>query len=199
MMKENKNFDTNISIKNTKGIAPKIDTQKADFSVVGIGASAGGLEALLTFLDNVPENSKLAFVIVQHMEKSSKDILVELLQNNTSMKVQQANDNMSIQPNCVYVIPPNKNISIKNNLLYIFDFIENNNPHLPIDFFFSSLAKDKREKSVGIILSGMGKDGTEGLREIKKNGGGVFIQEPSTAKFKDMPLSAIGRFSGCYF
>ena len=173
-MKENKNLST-----------------KADLSIVGIGASSGGLEALVAFLSNVPENSGLAFVIVQHMEKTSKCILEELLQSATTMKVIQVYENISVQPNCVYVIPPNTNMSIKNNVLHLFDHTEPHTLRLPIDFFFCSLANDQEKRSIGVILSGMGTDGTLGLREIKKKGGGTFIQEPSSAKFDGMPHSAI--------
>ncbi|MBK5240313.1 chemotaxis protein CheB [Clostridium sp.] len=167
------------------------DTAKTDVSIVGIGASAGGLEALSDFLRNVPENSGLAFGIVQHMENNSKQILVDLLKSETSMKVVQASENISIQPDCVYVIPPNMNMSIKNNVIHIFEYTEPHNTRLPIDFFFSSLANDKMERSIGVILSGMGDDGTEGLKKIKEKGGAVFIQEPASAKFDGMPLSAI--------
>jgi two-component system CheB/CheR fusion protein len=167
------------------------DTAKTDFSIIGIGASAGGLGALSAFLDNVPENSGLAFVIVQHMENNSKQILVDLLQTDTRMKVVQASENISVQPDCVYVIPPNRNISIKNNMIHLFDYTVPHNMRLPIDFFFCSLAKDKQERSIGVILSGMGNDGTAGLKKIKEMGGGTFIQEPSSAKFDSMPRSAI--------
>ena len=190
-MKANKNNNTNIITENSGAGAPKMDTAKVDLAIVGIGASAGGLEALSAFLRNVPKNSGMAFVIVQHMENNSKDILGGLLQSDTSMKVIQAYENVSVKQDCVYVIPPNANMSIKNNALHLFDFTEPHNLHLPIDYFFSSLAKDKQVRSIGVILSGMGKDGTAGLREIKESGGGVFIQQPSTAKFEDMPLSAI--------
>lgn len=190
-MKENKNLDINVTTKNSVGNTSKMHAEKTDFSIVGIGASAGGLEALLAFLGNVPKNSGLAFVIVQHMEKNSKSILVELLQNDTSMKVVQAYENISVRPDCVYVIPPNKNMSIKHNVIHLLNFIEPHNLRLPIDFFFCSLAKDKKEKSIGVVLSGMGADGTKGLRKIKEEGGGVFIQEPSSAKFDGMPRSAI--------
>ncbi|PRR83463.1 Chemotaxis response regulator protein-glutamate methylesterase of group 3 operon [Clostridium vincentii] len=190
-MKENRKLDTIVRTKNSEDNVSKIDTVKTDFSIVGIGASAGGLEALVAFLGNVPENSGLAFVIVQHMEKNSKDILVELLQSATTMNVVQVRDNISVQQDCVYVIPPNKNMSIKDNVLNLFDYVETHTLHLPIDYFFSSLADDKQERSIGVILSGMGNDGTLGLRKIKENGGGVFIQEPSTAKFEDMPNSGI--------
>ena len=136
MMKENKNLDTKVRTKNSGGNAPKTDTAKTDFSIVGIGASAGGLEALSAFLGNVPENSGLAFVIVQHMEKTSKGILVELLQSATTMKVVQAYENITVKPDCVYVIPPNKNMSIKNNVLHIFDHIEPHNLQSAHRFLF---------------------------------------------------------------
>ncbi|MBU3191126.1 chemotaxis protein CheB [Clostridium bowmanii] len=190
-MKGNKNLDINISTKNSVGNAPKTNTAKTDFSIIGIGASAGGLDALSVFLCNVPKNSGLAFVIVQHMEKNSKTILVDLLQGDTSMKVVQAHENMSVQPNFVYVIPPNKNMSINHNTIHLFDYTKPHNLRLPIDFFFCSLANDMKERSIGVILSGMGADGTEGLKQIKEKKGGVFIQEPSSAKFEDMPRSAI--------
>ena len=191
IMRGNRKPDTNVMTNNFGGNSSKTDIAKKDFTIVGIGASAGGLEALSSFLGNVPENSGLAYVIVQHMEKMNKSILVDLLQGATTMKVAEAFDNMFVQADCVYVIPPNKNMSIKNNVLHILDFIEPHTLHLPIDFFFCSLANDKKEKSIGVILSGMGTDGTVGLREINKSGGGVFIQEPSSAKFDDMPRSAI--------
>jgi two-component system CheB/CheR fusion protein len=191
MMKENKNLDTKIRTENSGDSTTEITTGNTDFSIVGIGASAGGLDALSAFLCNVPENSGLAFVIVQHMEKNSERILVDLLQSDTSMKVVQAEENMSVHPNRVYVIPPNNNMSIKNNVIHIYDYIEPHNLHLPIDFFFSSLGNDKHDRSIGVILSGMGNDGTIGFKEIKAKGGGVFIQEPSSAKFDGMPSSAI--------
>jgi len=181
-MKENKHLNIN----------GRTDTSKSDVPIVGIGASAGGLEALVAFLGNVPENSGLAFVIVQHMEQTHKgSILVEILQNATTMKVVQTNENTPVQPNCVYVIPPNKEMSIQNGSLHLFDFTIPHTLHLPIDFFFRSLADDQQERSIGVILSGMGTDGTLGLRAIKEKGGFVFIQEPSSAKFDDMPHSAI--------
>ncbi len=186
-MKENKHFDTSEGSLHTL----QTDTLKAHFPIVGIGASAGGLEALVAFLGNVPENCGLAFVIVQHMEQTGEDIMVELLQSATTMKVIQAVENTAVLPDCVYVIPPNKEMSIQNGLLRLFDYIVPYTLHLPIDFFFRSLASDQQERSIGVILSGMGADGTLGLRAIKEKGGVVFIQEPSTAKFDGMPRSAI--------
>lgn len=189
-MKENKRFDTNGGATSSR-LVSNTDTSKADFPIVGIGASAGGLEALIAFLGNVPQNSGLAFVIIQHMEQTRKDIMVELLQSATTMKVVQAEENISVQPDCVYVIPPNKEMSIQHGVLRLFDFILPYTLHLPIDFFFRSLANDQQERSIGVILSGMGSDGTSGLRAIKEKGGVVFIQEPYSAKYEGMPRSAI--------
>ena len=162
-----------------------------EFPIVGIGASAGGLEALSAFLKNVPKNSGMAFVIVQHMEPNREGILVELLQSATTMKVAQVQKKTFVQPDCVYVIPPNKDMSIQHREMHLFDPIPPHTQRLPIDFFFMSLAVDQQERSVGVILSGTGTDGTSGLRAIKEKGGVVFVQEPSSAKFDGMPRSAI--------
>lgn len=123
MMNENKNKDLEINLGTKKSVGndPQGHTAKTEVSILGIGASAGGLEALSVSLGNVPKNSGLAFVIVQHMEKNNKRILVELLKNDISMKVVQAYENTSVHPDCVYVIPPNKNMSIKDNDIHIFD------------------------------------------------------------------------------
>jgi len=161
------------------------------FSIVGIGASAGGLEALEQFLKHVPEQSGLAFVIVQHLDPTHKGILTELLQRSTSMRVFQVKDRTSVKPNCVYVIPPNKDMSILHGVLYLLAPAAPRGLRLPIDYFFRSLAQDQQEHSVGVILSGMGSDGTLGLRAIKEKAGVVLVQEPTAAKFDGMPRSAI--------
>jgi chemotaxis methyl-accepting protein methylase len=158
---------------------------------VGIGASAGGLEALGLFLRNVPPESGMAFVIIQHLDPTHKGIMVELLQRATSMKVVQVKDRTMVQPNCVYVIPPNKDMSILHRVLHLFDPAAPRGLRLPIDFFFRSLADDSEERSIGVILSGMGTDGTMGLKAIKEKAGVVFVQEPGSAKFNGMPRSAI--------
>jgi two-component system CheB/CheR fusion protein len=159
--------------------------------IVGIGASAGGLEALELFLGNVPENCGIAFVIVQHLDPTHKGIMVELLQRGTTMEVIQVKDRTPVKPDCVYVIPPNKDMSILRGVLHLLDPVRTGGLRLPIDFFFRSLADDLQEKSIGVILSGMGSDGTLGLRAIKEKAGVVFVQEPSSAKFDSMPRSAI--------
>jgi two-component system CheB/CheR fusion protein len=162
-----------------------------DFPIVGIGASAGGLEAMEDFFKNLPEDSGMAFVVIQHLDPNHVGILPELLQRTTYMKVTQVTDHMQAKPNHVYVIPPNKSMSVLNGYLHLFEPTETRGLRLPIDIFFRSLADDQQEKSVGIILSGMGSDGSLGLKAIKEKNGLVLVQDPLTAKFNGMPNSAI--------
>ena len=164
---------------------------QAKFPIVAIGASAGGLEALEQFLGATPEDCGIAFVVIQHLDPHHKDMLPKLLQNTTSMPVAQVRDRMSLQPNRVYVIPPNKDLSILHGKLHLLKPTKTKGLHLPIDYFFRSLAQDQQDKSIGVILSGMGSDGSLGLQAIKEQSGLVLVQEPSTAKFDGMPSSAI--------
>src|SRR5512141_1898888 len=161
------------------------------FPIVGIGASAGGLEALEQFLRHVPQGCGMAFVIVQHLDPTHKGIMAELLQRTTWMEVFQVRDRLRVKPNCVYVIPPNKDMSVLHGVLHLFEPTAPRGLRLPIDFFFRSLAEDQQERSVGVILSGMGSDGTLGLRAIKGKGGLALAQEPASAKFNSMPSSVI--------
>ncbi len=159
--------------------------------IIGIGSSAGGLEALEQFLSNMPAKSGFATVIVQHLDPTHKDMMVELLQRSTIMPVVQITDSMIVEPDHVYVIPPNKDLSILHGILHLFDPITPRGLRLPIDFFFRSLADDRQEKSIGVILSGMGSDGTLGLRAIKEKAGVAFVQSPGSAKFDSMPRSVM--------
>lgn len=161
------------------------------FPIVGIGASAGGLEALELFLGNVPDKCGMAFVIVQHLDPTHQGIMAELLQRTTRMSVVQVKDRMKVEPDCVYVIPPNRDMSILHGVLHLFEPTTPRGLRLPIDYFFRSLAEDQKEHSIGIILSGMGSDGTMGLRAIKEKAGVALAQEPASAKFDSMPRSAI--------
>ncbi len=160
------------------------------FPIVGIGASAGGLEAFEEFFQNMPADNGMAFVVIQHLDPNHVGIMPELLQRITRMKVFQATERLKVRPDSVYVIPPNKNMSLLKGSLHLFDPVESRGLRLPIDFFFRSLAEDQQEKSIGIILSGMGSDGSLGLKAIKEKNGIVLIQEPSTSKFDGMPRSA---------
>ena len=164
---------------------------KALFPIVGIGASAGGLEALDQFLRQVPKHSGMAFVIVQHLDPTKKGIMAELLERATDMRVILVKDRTTVRPDCVYVIPPNKDMSLLHGVLHLLVPAAPRGLRLPIDFFFRSLAQDRQEHSIGVILSGMGSDGTLGLRAIKEKAGLVLVQDPATAKFDSMPRSAI--------
>jgi two-component system CheB/CheR fusion protein len=161
------------------------------FPIVGIGASAGGLEALEQFFTNMPKECGMAFVVIQHLDPNHIGIMPELLQRSTAMKVVQVTDHLKVQPNHVYVIPPNKSMSILNGYLHLFEPVELRGLRLPIDYFLRSLADDQQEKSIGVILSGMGSDGSLGLKAIKEKHGIVVVQDPSTAKFDGMPQSAV--------
>jgi two-component system CheB/CheR fusion protein len=161
------------------------------FPIVGIGASAGGLEALEQFMSNVPENSGLGFIIIQHLDPTQKGMLPEILQRKTKMKVVEVTDGMLVEPDSVYVIPPNKSMSILKGNLHLFEPLETRGMRLPIDFFLQSLADDRKGLGVGIILSGMGSDGTSGIQALKAKNGIIMVQTPETAKFDSMPRSAI--------
>ena len=161
------------------------------FPIVGVGASAGGLEALEQFLRHVPDKSGLAVVIVQHLDPTHKGLLPELLQRATAMPVHQVKDRTAVKPDCVYVIPPNYDMSILHGVLHLFKPTAPRGLRLPIDFFFRSLAEDQQERSIGVILSGMGSDGTLGLRAIKEKAGLALAQDPASAKFDSMPRNAI--------
>jgi two-component system CheB/CheR fusion protein len=165
------------------------------FPLVALGASAGGLEALEHFLAHVPAACGMAFVVIQHLDPDHKGMLPELLQRVTAMPVMQAKNRMRIKPDCVYVIPPNHDLSILHDALFLLDPTEPRGRRLPIDFFFRSLADDRGQYAIGVILSGMGSDGTLGLRAIREAGGLGLAQEPASAKFDSMPRSAIA--SGC--
>ena len=162
-----------------------------DVPVVGIGASAGGLEAFRQFFTAMPSQSGIAFVLIQHLAPDHESLMAELLGRYTAMPVVEVEDRMPIQRNRVYLIPPNKSLSIDQGELYLTPPVERRGMRMPIDFFFCSLAEDQHARAVGIVLSGTGTDGTLGLRTIKNAGGMVIAQAPATAQYDGMPRSAI--------
>ena len=158
---------------------------------VGIGASAGGLEAIESFFTNMPPDSGMAFIVVQHLSPDYKSLMVELLSKKTTMPVHRAEDAMEVLPNHVYLIPPKKNLTIFHGKLLLSDQDHSRGINLPIDLFLRSLADDQAERAVAIILSGTGSDGMRGVRAVKENGGMVMVQSEESAKFDGMPRSAI--------
>ena len=167
--------------------------QPPSFPIVGIGASAGGLAALEAFLAAMPPgNGKgIAFVVVQHLSPDYKSILSELLKRSTQMQVFEAQQGMTVKPNCVYIIPPNRDMALLGGKLQLFDITAPRSAHFAIDYLFRSLAADLHERAICIILSGTGSDGTLGVRAVKAEGGMVMAQTPESAEFDGMPRSAI--------
>ena len=163
--------------------------------IVGIGASAGGLAALESFLAAVPPRSGMAFVVVQHLDPTQETLLAELLQRITLMPVREAVQGMRIEPNAVFVIPPDAELRVVNERLDLSHPSEPRGMRLPINVLFSSLASARGEDAIAVLLSGMGSDGTPGMQAIKAVGGLTLVQEPDTAQFDAMPRSAID--AGC--
>ncbi len=177
-------------VKKKKNTA-EISSLKKSFYVVGIGASAGGLDALEKFFGNTTENSGMAFIVVSHLDPNHISIMPELIQKFTNMKLFQAEDGMIVQPNHVYFAPANSDLAILHGVLQLIEPLEAHGFRLPIDFFFKSLSADLGEKAICIILSGMASDGTAGLKAVKTELGMVMVQDPKSAKFDGMPNSAI--------
>ncbi|MDX5422308.1 MAG: PAS domain-containing protein [Hymenobacteraceae bacterium] len=166
-------------------------TRLTDHYLVGIGASAGGLEAIHQLFDHFPNNSSFSFVIIQHLSPDHKSLMAELLSKHTQMHVQEAEDNMRTQPNCVYLLPSGKQLTLKRGRLRLTNKVRDREPNFAIDHFFESMAKDLGPYAIGVVLSGTGTDGTKGIKAIKEAGGMVVVQEPQSAKFDGMPVSAI--------
>ncbi|MBI5376968.1 MAG: PAS domain-containing protein [Candidatus Schekmanbacteria bacterium] len=159
--------------------------------IAGIGSSAGGLEALEKFFSSMPANTGISFVLIAHLDPNRRNLMPEIITHITKMKVSQAEDNVMVKPNCVYVIPPDRNMSIKDGKLHLEKKSDLCGLESCINFFLKSLAEDQKEKSICIILSGMGTDGTMGLKAIKDYSGMAMVQEISSAKYDSMPRSAI--------
>ena len=165
--------------------------REMDHFIVGIGASAGGLEAINEFFDNMPASPDCSFVVIQHLSPDHKSLLAEIITRHTKMRVYEAVDGVRVEPNCVYIIPSNKALTIRGNNLTVEKKEPLKVPNNAIDVFLQSLAREWKEKSIGVILSGTGSDGTKGIEAIKACGGLVLVQDPKTAQFDGMPISAI--------
>jgi two-component system CheB/CheR fusion protein len=162
-----------------------------NFPIVGIGASAGGLEALEVFFRFLPIDTGFGYIVLLHLDPTQKGMMPELLQRFTKMQVIAAENGALILADHVYVLPSNKSMLVENRTLYLIETEKKRGLRLPIDLFLKSLAKDQKSNCAGIILSGMGADGSEGMLSIKNNGGSVFVQDPKSSKFDDMPKNAI--------
>ncbi len=159
--------------------------------VVGIGASAGGLEALERLFENMPTDSGMAFVVVQHLSPDFKSLMDELLARRTNIPIHRVEDGMPVEKDAIYLIPPKKNMVLRDGRLWLTDQ-DLNGLNLPIDIFFRSLAKDAREKAIAVVLSGTGSDGSRGIQDIHETGGLVVVQSIQSAGFDGMPRNALG-------
>ncbi len=167
------------------------DGERSGPPVVGIGASAGGLQALASLFGAMPSGTGLAFVVVVHLDPTHESLLPELLGRRTTLAVEPVRDLQRVEADHVYVIPPNRYLTIESGRLHLMEPSEGRGPRAAIDHFFRSLAADQQEQSIGIVLSGTGTGGTLGLRAIKSEGGTVLVQSPETAGYDGMPRSAI--------
>jgi two-component system CheB/CheR fusion protein len=190
-MKKTKKSVTIDSVIPEPGDPTTPTTSEPGFPIVGIGASAGGLEAFELFFKTMPTNSGMAFVLIPHLDPGHASLLSEILQRNTTMPVHEAKNQTITQANHVYIIPPNKDMAIFHGTLHLSVPEQARGLRLPIDSFFRSLAEDQGERAICVILSGSGSDGTLGLRAVHGAGGVSFVQEPATAKYDGMPTSAV--------
>jgi two-component system CheB/CheR fusion protein len=187
--KSDKDSDVNL----TKASVPlkKSEKEEDDLVVVGIGASAGGLEALRLLFPKLSLEANMTYVIAQHLDPTHRSMLVQLLARNTSMNVVEVKDGQEPKANTIYITPPDKDVTILHGVLHLSKPSTSIGPKPSIDYFFTSLAEDKAEKAVGIILSGTGSDGSHGIRAIKAGGGITIVQDEKTARYNGMPHAAI--------
>ena len=187
-MRKGKNKKTS-AVKKSVGEKRKVNNEPV--AIVGIGASAGGLEAFSQLLKNLSNDTGMAFILIQHLEPKHESQLSEILSRVTSLPIKQITNNITISPNQVYAIPPNKYLEIKKRKLILSERIKTDGAYMPIDYFFQSLAADQKNKAIGIILSGTASDGTVGIKAIKAEGGLTFAQDEESAKYPGMPHSAV--------
>ena len=165
--------------------------RNGEFHVVAIGASAGGLDSLERLFAQLPTDTGMAFVVLQHLSPDFKSLMDELLSRRTPLRIRQADHDMAVEPNTVYLLPPMKEMIIRKRRLLLNDRDPRLGLTLPIDLFFRSLAQDLGPRAVAVVLSGSGSDGSRGVQDISKMGGSVFCESPDTAQFNGMPLSAM--------
>jgi two-component system CheB/CheR fusion protein len=177
--------------KNSVPLTGQNAMDRVKFPIIGIGASAGGLEAFRSFLDAQSPTSGMAFVMIQHLDPTHPSLMTELLASHTGMSVKQAEDGMPIAPDHVYLIPSGVSLAVRDGVLRLSKPKERHGARLPFDFFLISLADDRGDQAVCVVLSGTGADGSRGLLAIKEKGGFIVVQDPEEAEFEGMPRSAI--------
>src|SRR6202011_2719635 len=174
-----------------EGSEPSRSKEKKITAVVGVGASAGGLEAFSELLRNLPTETGMAFILIQHLDPHHPSQLVQILARETTLTVKEATDEEILRPNQIYVIPPNREMTMKEGTLRLWARSEARGRHMPIDRFFSSMAEEQGSEAIGTVLSGTASDGTRGLNAIKEKGGITIAQVERSARYPSMPSSAI--------
>lgn len=172
-----------------------MESSDKSFAVIGIGASAGGLEAVSELIAQLPASTGMAYLLVQHLDPRHQSYLAEILAKKTVVAVEIAADGATIKPDHLYVIPPNRTLTVADGILRLSSRESTERPHKPVNILFRSLAEQYAHRAVGVVLSGTDSDGAEGLEDIKAAGGITMAQEPTSAKFDGMPKSAIA--TGC--
>src|SRR5665213_3280692 len=175
-------------------LALAVGTEQAPrlaFPVVGIGASAGGLEAYTQFFEAMRPDSGMAFVLIQHLPPDRESMIVEIISKRTSIPVSQVEDGIEVKPDHIYVIRPGRTLTIRDGHLHLGERLEKPGNNRPVDDFFKSLAEEQRERAIAVIMSGMGSNGTAGAQAIKALGGLCIAQDPESAQFPSMPQNLI--------
>ncbi|NJL24777.1 MAG: chemotaxis protein CheB [Calothrix sp. SM1_5_4] len=172
-------------------------TSLRGFPIVGIGASAGGLEAFIQVLSKMPADTGMAFVFIQHLDPTHPSLSVDIISRATELKVEEVTDGIRVKPDRVYVIPPNHSMEIIDGVLSLSARGAAPSPNMTIDFFFQSLARSEKSRAIGVVLSGTGTDGTLGLSAIKAEGGVTYAQDPDSAKYQAMPQNGDNIPGGC--
>jgi two-component system CheB/CheR fusion protein len=170
---------------------PAEESADGQFLVVGVGASAGGVEALMAFFEQVPAQSGLAYIVILHLSPDFNSQLAQILQNVTSLPIRQVNEKVKVVPDHVYVISPNQHLVMEDGHVTVLPNTSQEERRAPVDIFFRTLADSHGPRAVGVILSGTGADGSMGLKRIKEYGGAVFVQSPRQAAYAEMPRQAI--------
>jgi two-component system, chemotaxis family, CheB/CheR fusion protein len=170
---------------------PAEKPKPGDLIVVGIGASAGGIQALKIFFENVAENSGMAYVVILHLSPSHDSKLAEILQVATKIPVQQVREKIKLQPNHVYVVPPNQHLLVVEGHLAVSRNTRTEDRTAPVDMFFRTLADTHGPRAIAVVLSGTGANGSMGLKRVKEMGGAAFVQNPRESEFNEMPRNAI--------
>ena len=170
---------------------PDTEQKSGPCIIVGIGASAGGLSALEQFFDNMPADTGMAFVVIQHLSPDFKSLMDDLLARHTTMPIYRVTNGIELASDSIYLIPPKTNMTVSEGKLYLTEKTVSPQVELPIDIFFNSLAQDAEDRAVGIVLSGTGSDGSKGIVSIHRAGGLVVVQSPESAQFDGMPRNAI--------